>query len=166
MAKMAKCMCRVVAATNRPSAVDPALRRPGRLDREVAVAPPSATQRAAILRHHARCMPLHASVSLDDIAASCHGFTGADLSVLCREAAMRALADAAQHAQRSGMSSTVDTAEAPASMPDAQVREEHWAHARKQVQPSLVRGMAEDVAPLAWADIGGLTVRPALLRPT
>jgi SpoVK/Ycf46/Vps4 family AAA+-type ATPase len=67
----------VVAASNRPGAVDKALRRPGRFDREVMVPVPGPSQRTAILRLHARSMPLHADVSLAAVAARCHGYTGA-----------------------------------------------------------------------------------------
>ncbi|GAB4813702.1 hypothetical protein N2152v2_000748 [Parachlorella kessleri] len=86
----------VVAATNRPNTLDPALRRPGRLDREVAVPVPDLAARRAILRLLTRQLPLGADVDLDRLAQQCHGYTGPDLAALCREAAMRSLAAAAE----------------------------------------------------------------------
>ena len=81
----------VMAATNRPNAIDPALRRPGRFDREIAIGIPNEKARREILQIYARGMPLGEGVDLADLAATTHGFTGADLNALCREAAMAAL---------------------------------------------------------------------------
>ncbi len=81
----------VIAATNRPNAIDPALRRPGRFDREIAINPPTAKGRREILDVHTRGMPLDKDVDLDKISTITHGFTGADLEVLTKEAAMKAL---------------------------------------------------------------------------
>ena len=88
----------VVAATSRPHALDPALRRPGRLDREVVVPIPSAAARGAILALHAARVPLAADVDLRKLASAAVGYSGADLAALCREAAMRALCAAARGA--------------------------------------------------------------------
>jgi SpoVK/Ycf46/Vps4 family AAA+-type ATPase len=81
----------LLAATNRPGALDPALLRPGRLDVLLYVPPPDAAGRRAVLRLHTRDMPLADDVDLDALADSCEGFTGAELAGLCREAAMAAL---------------------------------------------------------------------------
>src|SRR6201998_3776149 len=74
----------VIAATNRPNAIDPALRRPGRFDREIVIGIPNARARREILEIHTRGMPLAADVGLGDLAELAHGFTGADLAALCR----------------------------------------------------------------------------------
>lgn len=81
----------VIAATNRLDCIDPALTRPGRFDRLLFIPPPDATARAAILRVHTRKMPLADDIDLQDIAATCKGYSGADIAALCREAAMAAL---------------------------------------------------------------------------
>ena len=80
----------VMAATNRPNSIDPALGRPGRFDREIAIGIPNEHARREILQIYARGMPLSEGVDLADLAATTHGFTGADLNALCREAAMAA----------------------------------------------------------------------------
>jgi SpoVK/Ycf46/Vps4 family AAA+-type ATPase len=85
----------IIGATNRPNALDPALRRPGRLDREIAVPVPDTPARSAILRLHAARLPLAADVDLDEVAGGCFGFSGADLASVCREAAMAAVRRAA-----------------------------------------------------------------------
>ena len=86
----------VVAATNRPNIIDPALRRPGRLDLEVAVPVPDACARLAILRLHAALLPLAADVNLTAVAAACVGYSGADLGAVCREAAISAISAEAE----------------------------------------------------------------------
>jgi len=81
----------VIAATNRPNDIDPALRRPGRFDREIEVPVPDRNGRLEILKIHTRNMPLAKDVNLEEIADKTHGFVGADLMALCKEAAMSAL---------------------------------------------------------------------------
>ena len=81
----------VLAATNLPNALDPALRRPGRFDREIAISIPDRDGRREILEIHSRGMPLAADVDIPHLAAITHGFVGADLEALCREAAMLCL---------------------------------------------------------------------------
>ena len=83
----------VIAATNRPNAVDPALRRPGRFDREIEIGIPDRPSRKEILQIHTRNMPLAKDVSVDELAAITHGYTGADISALVKEAAMVSLRD-------------------------------------------------------------------------
>src|SRR5438046_7746631 len=81
----------VIGATNRPNAIDPALRRPGRFDREIEIGIPDEKGRYEILQIHTRTMPLASDVDLHRLSDICHGYTGADISSLCREAAMKAL---------------------------------------------------------------------------
>src|SRR5437899_4717192 len=81
----------VIAATNRPNAIDPALRRPGRFDREIEIGVPDKMGRYEVLQIHTRTMPLASDVGLPRLSDICHGYTGADISALCREAAMKAL---------------------------------------------------------------------------
>src|SRR5438093_2660062 len=81
----------VIGATNRPNAIDPALRRPGRFDREIEIGVPDKMGRYEILQIHTRAMPLTSDVNLHRLSEICHGYTGADISALCREAAMKAL---------------------------------------------------------------------------
>src|SRR5207245_10937765 len=81
----------VIGATNRPNAIDPALRRPGRCDREIEIGVPDKMGRYEILQIHTRTMPLASDVDLHRLSDICHGYTGADVSALCREAAMKAL---------------------------------------------------------------------------
>lgn len=107
----------LLAATNRPGALDPALLRPGRLDVQLYVPPPDAEGRRAILGLHTAGMPLAADVDLSTIADSCSGFTGAELAGLCREAALAALRE--------------DLAGADA------VAGRHFAAARATVTPAL-----------------------------
>jgi transitional endoplasmic reticulum ATPase len=166
MAADATHACRVVAATNRPDTLDPALRRHGRLDREIAVPPPTLLQRESILRHHMAAMPLSDGVDTRDLAERCRGFTGADIAVLCREAAMAALSEEAASRRLTGSSAATsnfkgykDVAGGPGH--DAavqQVTPHHFDTAFLRVRPSLVRGVAVEVQPLAWDDIGGLEV--------
>ncbi|MDF0680140.1 MAG: AAA family ATPase [Candidatus Nitrosocosmicus sp.] len=81
----------VIAATNRPNAIDPALRRPGRFDREIEIKVPDKRGRLEILQIHTRNMPLESDVNQEKIASVSHGFVGADLEYLCKEAAMKCL---------------------------------------------------------------------------
>ncbi len=81
----------VIGATNRPNAIDPALRRPGRFDREIEIGVPDKMGRHEVLQIHTRAMPLTSDVNLHRLSDICHGYTGADVSALCREAAMKTL---------------------------------------------------------------------------
>ena len=122
----------LVGTTNRPGAVDPALRRPGRLEVEIRVGAPSEAQREAILRLHARRMPLGGEgVDLGALARGLRGFTGADIAALCRGAALAALADEAGRASGAGGGS---------------VREEHFTRAAAAVQPSALRQLGSSAA--------------------
>ncbi|KFP72090.1 Spermatogenesis-associated protein 5-like 1, partial [Acanthisitta chloris] len=130
----------VVAATNRPDALDPALRRPGRFDREVIIGTPTVTQRRAILQLLTSTMPISAEVDLAKLAEMTTGYVGADLTALCREAAMQAL-----------FHSSLDSTETVINMEDFQ-------EAFKKIQPSSFRsavGLTE-CKPVTWEQIGGL----------
>ena len=129
----------VVATTSRPNAIDPALRRPGRFDREVELSLPNAMERAEILKLHAKSIPLADDVALDIVAFDSKGYSGADIAALCREAAMRAI----QNRREDGDS------EMTVSMADFQA-------SRSRVRASVVRGVAIDLPPITWDDIGGL----------
>ena len=131
----------VVATTSRPNAVDPALRRPGRFDREIEMSLPNALGRMDILKLHAATIPLAKDVDMGVLAADSKGYSGADLAALCREAAMRAIQRrAAENAAQDELTVT---------MADFQA-----AHSR--VKASVVRGVALDLPPITWDDIGGL----------
>ncbi|CAM6104838.1 unnamed protein product [Calypogeia fissa] len=132
----------VVAATNRVNAIDPALRRPGRFDRELAILPPNTEERYDILRLHAKNLPLDGMVDLHRIATMCNGYVGADLQALCREAAMSALKKGLKEGLKEGQVKLVGMDE--------------WEDARKNVGPSIVRGTAAEVPKVSWEDIGGL----------
>ncbi|PSC74873.1 cell division control 48-like protein B [Micractinium conductrix] len=147
----------VVGATSRPNAVDPALRRPGRLEREILVQAPDAAARAAILRLLAARLPLDASVDLQRLAQESHGYTGADLQALCVEAAMHAIG--APAAGSIGNATAAAAAAAPEAEPLPALRSvtaADFAAALKQVGPSMARGAAVEFDPISWDDIGGL----------
>lgn len=137
----------VLAATNVPDLVDPALRRPGRFDREICINVPDQRGRLEILRIHTRGMNLADDVSLEHLAAVTHGFVGADLEALCREAGMyalrRALADF-----RFGRD---DFAEL-----DLKVTLKDFNDALTEVEPSATREFAMEIPSVGWKDVGGL----------
>jgi transitional endoplasmic reticulum ATPase len=136
----------VMAATNLPDALDPALRRPGRFDREIIFRPPTPAQRREILEVHLAQTPLDPDVTLDSIAARCHGYLGADLAALTREAAVAALARATKEA---GREEALDPKTLFVTMQDL----EFGLHA---TGPSILRGNATPVPNVSWDDIGGL----------
>jgi SpoVK/Ycf46/Vps4 family AAA+-type ATPase len=144
----------VIAATSRPASLDPALRRPGRLDREVAVPVPAAAARAAILRLAAARMPLAGDVDLRAVAARCHGYTGADLGALCREAATAAIADGLAAAAAAAAAAPSTSGAGPAPLPP--VTAAHFSAALALVGPSVARGTARAFPPASWDDVGGL----------
>ncbi|OXB63258.1 hypothetical protein ASZ78_011207 [Callipepla squamata] len=130
----------VVAATNRPDALDPALRRPGRFDREVIIGTPTLRQRTSILRMLTCSMPISTDVDLVKLAEMTTGYVGADLTALCREAAMRAV-----------FHSNLDSAEVVIKMVDFQ-------EAFRKIQPSSFRSAVglKEYKPVTWEQIGGL----------
>jgi len=137
----------VMAATNLPDSLDPALRRPGRFDREIAFTPPDREGRRQILDVHARRMPLAETVDLDAVAAATHGYVGADLAALAREAAMAAIRRAGEGLELSGL----------------HVEAEDFAAAQRAVGPSAIREVFLEAPEVKWADIGGAeSVKSAL----
>ncbi|PHT33655.1 Cell division control protein 48 -like protein B [Capsicum baccatum] len=131
----------VVASTNRPDAIDPALRRAGRFDAEIEVTTPTEEERLHILRLYTKKLQLDASVDLRAVAASCTGYVGADLEALCREAAMSAV--------RKCSDSNLD-------YDSNNIHMEDWKHARSVVGPSITRGVTVEIPKVSWEDIGGL----------
>ncbi len=133
----------VLAATNRPDAVDPALRRPGRFDREIIFPIPDRKARREILEIHTRSMPLTSDVDLEDIADRAYGYVGADIKGLCQVAATNAL--------RRQVTSVAD-------IPDnLDVNRDDFEFALKQVQPAVLRSLQIQVPKVQWSEIGGLT---------
>jgi transitional endoplasmic reticulum ATPase len=140
----------VVAATNRPDSLDPALRRPGRFDREIEIGVPDRKGRKEILQIHTRGMPISDDVDIDRIAAITHGFVGADLSAVGREAAMHAL-------KRILPKIDLDSETIPAEVLESlQVTKEDFSEALKVVEPSALREVMVEVPNVRWTDIGGL----------
>ena len=140
----------VIAATNLPNMLDPALRRPGRFDREIAIPIPDRNGREETLSIHSRGMPLAENVAMSRLAEITHGFVGADLEALCREAAMICL--------RRIMP---DIDFALASIPYEQlakleVRMEDFLDALREVEPSATREVFVEVPDVRWNDVGGL----------
>ncbi len=140
----------VIAATNRPEAIDEALRRPGRFDREIVVGVPDERGRREILGIHTRGMPLANDVNLDELARRTYGFVGADLAALTREAALEAV-------RRIMPKLNLDDDTIPTDVLDAlSVEARDFEEAQKRVQPSAMREVMVQVPDLRWDDIGGL----------
>ncbi len=140
----------VIGATNRLDAVDPALRRPGRFDREIRIGVPDRNGRKEILQIHTRRMPLAEDVDLDEIANITHGFTGADLAALCREAAMSAL-------RRFLPKIDLEKETIPAEiLEQLKVTREDFMNALKVVQPSALREVILEIPNVRWEDVGDL----------
>ncbi|KAK6788520.1 hypothetical protein RDI58_012318 [Solanum bulbocastanum] len=131
----------VVASTNRPDAIDPALRRAGRFDAEIEVTTPTEEERLHILKLYTKKLQLDVSVDLRAIAVSCNGYVGADLEALCREAAMSAVRKC------SDLNLEDDS---------YSINMEDWKHARSVVGPSITRGVTVEIPKVSWEDIGGL----------
>lgn len=140
----------VVAATNRPDSLDPALRRPGRFDREIEIGVPDRNGRRDILQIHTRGMPIAEDVNLDRIANITHGFVGADLSAVAREAAMHALK---RILPKIDLESEVIPTEV---LEGLKVTKEDFDEALKLVEPSALREVMVEIPNVRWSDIGGL----------
>ncbi|MGC8478879.1 MAG: CDC48 family AAA ATPase [Candidatus Micrarchaeia archaeon] len=139
----------VIGATNRPNAVDPALRRPGRFDREIEIGVPDRNARKEILQIHTRNMPLTEDVSIDELANMTHGFTGADLAALAREAAMSSL--------RRIMPKIIDKRSIPNEiLTTLSVSRQDFIDAFSTIQPSALREVFVERPNVHWSDIGGL----------
>jgi len=140
----------VLAATNLPNSLDPALRRPGRFDREIAIPIPDRHGRQEILEIHSRGMPLARDVDLPHLAAITHGFVGADLEALCREAGMNALREVLPHIDFSQQRVPFEVlSKLEVAMADFEV-------ALREVEPSAVREVFVEVPNVTWDDVGGL----------
>ncbi len=141
----------VMAATNRPNALDPALRRPGRFDREIIIGIPSKEGRLNILKIHTRHMPLTKDVNLKKLANMTHGFVGADMEALCKEAAMnvirRILPD---------LNFKDDSIISQEILDKLQITEMDFNEAMKVVSPSALREVLVEVPNVKWEDVGGL----------
>ncbi|PFH31930.1 cell division protein CDC48AP [Besnoitia besnoiti] len=140
----------VLAATNRPNQLDPALRRFGRFDREIEIPIPDEQGRKEILQKAAANMNLNEDVDLEKIAKDAHGFVGADLAQLCLEAAMQCVRENCQFVDFD--KDEID----PETLARFQVRMPHFVHALSVVNPSALRERHVEVPDVRWEDIGGL----------
>jgi transitional endoplasmic reticulum ATPase len=140
----------VIAATNRPNSIDPALRRPGRFDREIEIAMPDKVSRHEILAIHTRGMPLDEGVDLREWAAVTHGFAGADLYALAKEAGIRAL-------RRALPDIDLDAEEVPVEVLERlSVTRRDFEEAMREVQPSALREVFVESPNVSWEEVGGL----------
>lgn len=140
----------VIAATNRPDSIDPALRRPGRFDREIEIGIPDDEGRFDILSIHTRGMPIDEKVDLKQISKTTHGFVGADLEVLSKEAAMRSLRRILPE---------IDLDEDKISseiLQKIEITSEDFRDALKEVRPSALREVQVQIPNVSWDDVGGL----------
>jgi transitional endoplasmic reticulum ATPase len=140
----------VIGATNRVNAIDPALRRPGRFDREIEIGVPDRDGRLEILQIHTRGMPLDKDVNLEKLADISHGFVGADLQALSKEAAMRALRKVLPEIDLSSESIPADT------LKKIIVNMQDFMEVIKEMEPSAMREVFVEVPNVKWEDIGGL----------
>jgi len=141
----------VIGATNRPNAIDPALRRPGRFDREIEIGIPDEEGRFDILQIHTRGMPLTEDVNLESIAKVTHGFVGADLEALSKEAAMRSL-------RRILPEINMEQSKIPVEVLNKiKITNEDFQNGLKDVQPSAMREVQIQRPNVNWDDIGGLS---------
>ena len=148
----------VIAATNRPDSIDPALRRPGRLDREIEIGIPDDEGRFDILSIHTRGMPIDEKVDLKQISKITHGFVGADLEVLSKEAAMKSLRRILPE---------IDYDEEKISseiLEKIQITSDDFRDALKEVSPSALREVQVQVPNVSWDDVGGLDALKEELR--
>ncbi|MFZ8994837.1 MAG: AAA family ATPase [bacterium] len=136
----------IIGATNRPNALDPALRRPGRFDREIEIPVPDQQGRREILEIHTQPMPLTKGVDLNDMARRTHGFVGADLAALCREAALQAL----RRVLKKTPVTQLDSGSIKVGLPD-------FAAAFREVEPSALRETVISVPNVKWEEVGGLS---------
>ncbi len=139
----------VIAATNRVNAIDPALRRPGRFDREIEIGLPDRDGRKEVLQIHTRGMPVAKDVSLDTLAHLTHGFAGADLESLAKEAAMRAL-------RRYIPEFDLDEPLPREVLERMEVRDEDFMNALREIEPSSMREIMVEIPEVSWDDVGGL----------
>jgi transitional endoplasmic reticulum ATPase len=148
----------IIGATNAPQLIDPALRRPGRFDREINIGVPERSGRREVLEVHTRGMPLAEDVSLDRLAEMTHGFVGADLAALCREAAMSTLRGVAEEIP-------LDAEHIPFDLlARLEVKMSDFMDALNEVEPSALREVFTEVPDVGWQDVGGLEEAKTALR--
>src|SRR5881409_2178216 len=148
----------VIGATNRPNSLDPAIRRPGRFDREIEIGIPDRDGRLEILQIHARDVPLAKGVDLKALADITHGYVGADLSALVKEAAMRSL-------RRALPAIDLDVDEIPIeALKKLEVTREDFLSAFREMEPSTLREVLIETPNVHWGDIGGLDAAKQELR--
>jgi transitional endoplasmic reticulum ATPase len=140
----------VLGATNRPESLDPALRRPGRFDREIEIGVPNAEGRLEILQIHTRGMPLSEDIDLQELAAELHGYTGADIKALCREAAMKALRRYLPEIDLEGDKIS------PEILEGMVITNRDFKEGMKEIVPTAMREFYVEVARVKWNDVGGL----------
>ena len=148
----------VIGATNRPNALDPALRRAGRFDREIDIGVPDEVGRMEILRIHTKNMKLSEDVALEGVAKGTHGFVGSDMASLCQEAALQCVREKMDIID-------IDDDTIDAEILDAMyVTNEHFKFAQGQINPSSLRETVVEIPTTTWEDIGGLEDVKANLR--
>jgi transitional endoplasmic reticulum ATPase len=148
----------VIGATNAPQLLDPALRRPGRFDREINVGVPERSGRREILDVHTRGMPLAEDVSLDRLAEITHGFVGADLAALCREAAMVTLRRISEDIPLEAEFIPYDL------LARLEVTMDDFLEALTEVEPSALREVFTEIPDVRWTDVGGLDEAKSTLK--
>jgi len=142
----------VIGATNRLDAIDPALRRPGRFDREIEIGVPDRNDRVEILQIHVRSMPVDEEVNLEGLADRTHGFVGADINALCKEAGMKSL--------RRYLPDLATEDEIPREIIDKMsVTRNDFEEALKEIEPSAMREVLIEIPKVTWSDLGGLSMQ-------
>jgi transitional endoplasmic reticulum ATPase len=150
----------VIGATNIPNSIDPALRRPGRFDREISISIPDKKGRLEILHIHTRGIPLSLDVDMEKLAEITHGFVGADLEALAREAAMTALRKILPQID-------FEMSEIPYELlMSLEVSMDNFMDAMKEVEPSAIREVFVEVPDVKWDDVGGLEEIKEALKET
>ena len=149
----------VIGATNRPNAIDPALRRPGRFDREVGINVPDKQGRLSILKIHTRNMPLAKNVNLEELSRITHGFVGADINALAKEAAMNVLRNLLP---KLNLEENVPIPEE--ILQELQVTNNDFQEALKIVRPSAMREVLVETPNINWTDVGGLEMTKQELK--
>jgi transitional endoplasmic reticulum ATPase len=150
----------VIGATNRVDAIDPALRRGGRFDREIEIGVPDKEGRKEILQVHTRGMPLSEKIDLEEYANNTHGFVGADLASLTKESAMNAL-----RRIRPELDLEADEIDAEV-LEHLEITDEDFKEAKKGIEPSALREVFVEVPDITWEDVGGLEDTKERLRET
>ena len=141
----------VIATTNIPNSLDPALRRPGRFDREIVIPIPDRDGRREILEIHTRGMPLSPDVDLDELANITHGYVGADLAALCRESAMHALRKVLPEIDFTKREIPYEI------ISSLTIGKENFMNAFREIEPSALREVFVEIPNVGWDDVGGLT---------